>query len=141
MVNHVSPSGPYWSGTPVNKSSAPPTYSAPNPNYYQSMSPEKGHPYHPSYQEYRSDAVGPQELPADTSSPGQHRYSELPAEASSSGTQRYSELPAGAPQATAELESPQASPRPLQSEFGTDLAKRVNEGSGTVSEGKTREKN
>ncbi|KAF2823582.1 hypothetical protein CC86DRAFT_409486 [Ophiobolus disseminans] len=120
--------------------SPPPTYTSPNPNYYQSMSPEKGHPYQTPYQEYRSDAAGPQELPAELSSPAQHRYSELPAESSSSGAQRFSELPAGTDRMAAELESPQVSPRPLQSEFGSDLAKRVNQEPGTTSEERPKEK-
>jgi hypothetical protein len=74
----------------------------------------------------------PQELPANAST--SNRYSELPAEASSSRAPRFSELSADTAQATAELESPQPSPRPLQSEFATDMAKRTDRGSGAASE-------
>ncbi|KAF2031269.1 hypothetical protein EK21DRAFT_63518 [Setomelanomma holmii] len=118
--------------------SPPPTYSSPNPNFYGNVAPSKVNPYQQPYQEYRHEDSAPQELPAENSSPVEHRYSELPAESSSS--KRYSELPAGARSATAELESPQASPRPLQSEFSTDLAKQANQGLG-VTEDRPRGKN
>jgi hypothetical protein len=100
---------------------APPTYSSPNPNFYQSMSPAKGHSYHHSYQEYNHEAGGPQELPAETTSPAEQRYSELPAEGPQSRSQRISELPVGATHVAAELESPQTSPRPAQRGFPTDM--------------------
>lgn len=106
------------------------------------MSTSKDHPYHQSYQEYRHQDDGPQELPAEPGSPVEHRYSELPAEASSSSNHnRISELPAGASSATAERASPQISPRPLQSEFSTDLAKQSNQGLGVVTEDIPKEKN
>ncbi|OAL06171.1 hypothetical protein IQ06DRAFT_301213 [Phaeosphaeriaceae sp. SRC1lsM3a] len=110
--------------------SPPPTYSSPDPNFYQSMSPAKGNPYQPSQQMYGHEGAAPQELPAELASPAQNRYSELPAEASSSGANRYSELPAGATQTTAELESPQTSPRPMQTEFSHDMAKHANSSTG-----------
>ncbi|KAH7078900.1 hypothetical protein BKA63DRAFT_253739 [Paraphoma chrysanthemicola] len=121
--------------------SPPPTYSSPNPNFYQNVSPSKGHPYHQPYQEYRHQDDGPQELPAENPSPVTHRYSELPAESSSSSNpHRFSELPAGASSVPAELASPQISPRPLQSEFSTDLAKQTNQGLGVVTEDLPKEK-
>jgi hypothetical protein len=104
------------------------------------MSPTKDHHYRQSYTDYSQGATAPQELPAETTSPVEHRYSELPAESSSSN-RRVSELPAGATQATAELESPQASPRPLQGEFASDLAKHVNPTPGTAPGMELREKN
>ncbi|KAH7406141.1 hypothetical protein DE146DRAFT_754123 [Phaeosphaeria sp. MPI-PUGE-AT-0046c] len=107
--------------------SPPPTYSSPDPNFYQSMSPAKGNPYQPNQQMYGHEGAAPQELPAELASPAQNRYSELPAESSSSGANRYSELPANAAQATAELESPQTSPRPNQVEFSRDMAKTTGE--------------
>jgi hypothetical protein len=113
--------------TLTHMQTAPPTYSSPNPNIYQPLAPAKGNPYQP-YDGYRHQELPPQELPADTSSPTENRYSELPAESSSSRSQRISELPAGATRAMAELESPHTSPQPLQSEFSTDLAKQVNQG-------------
>jgi hypothetical protein len=101
---------------------APPTYTAPTQDYYQNITPNKGHQ---SYHQYASHADGPQELPTEVSSPTENRYSELPAEATSSmgNTNRYSELPAGVTTGPMELESPQITPRPLQSEFTQDLAK------------------
>jgi hypothetical protein len=104
------------------------------------MSPTKEHQYRHSYTDYNSGAQVPQELPAETASPVEHRYSELPAESSSGNPHRMSELPADATQATAELESPQPSPRPLQGEFSNDLAKHVHSGAG-VPEAGPREKN
>ncbi|KAF1841500.1 uncharacterized protein K460DRAFT_397718 [Cucurbitaria berberidis CBS 394.84] len=106
--------------------SPPPTYTAPNQEYYQDASPNKG----PYQQRYANMMDGPQELPGEVPASNEHRYSELPAESSSSaGNRRFSELPAGATRVS-ELESPETSPRPLQSEFSTDLAKRVNQEQG-----------
>jgi hypothetical protein len=137
--NHVSMLGAFvWPMTNVYP--APPMYSSPNPNIYQSMPPTKDQHYRQSYADYSHGADGPQELPAETTSPVEHRYSELPAESSSSN-RRISELPAGATQATAELESPQASPRPLQGEFTSDLAKHVHRTPNTASGVESREKN
>jgi hypothetical protein len=104
------------------------------------MSPSKDNQYRHSYTDYNNGAHEPQELPAETTSPVEHRYSELPAESSFSNVHRMSELPAGATQATAELESPQSSPRPLQGEFSNDIAKHVNQGAGTVPGSEPREK-
>ncbi|KAH8726975.1 hypothetical protein GQ44DRAFT_144179 [Phaeosphaeriaceae sp. PMI808] len=109
---------------------APPTYSSPNPNVFQSMAPSKEKPYHQQYQQYQqyaSHSAEPQELPAEMGPSSQHRFSELPAESSSSNGQRISEMPAGANRVTAELESPHVSPRPLQTEFSTDLAKQAHQ--------------
>lgn len=97
------------------------------------MSPAKGHSYHQTYQEYSHEAGGPQELPAETTSPAEHRYLELPAEGPSSRFQRMSELPVGATHIAAELESPQTSPRPAQGEFSTDMAKQGEQVAGTAS--------
>jgi hypothetical protein len=119
--------------TPTYKQIAPPTYSSPNPNFYQTLASTKGHRYQP-YQEYNHEETDPQELPAESSSPFQHRFSELPAESSSSQAHRISELPDGAAHVAAELESPQTSPHPLQSEFSTDLAKQANRGTGWAPE-------
>lgn len=80
----------------------------------------------PYQQRYANVANGPQELPGEVPS-AEHRFSELPAGSSSStGNYRASELPAGATRAS-ELESPQTSPRPVQSGFSTDLAKQANQ--------------
>ncbi|KAF1830159.1 hypothetical protein BDW02DRAFT_573300 [Decorospora gaudefroyi] len=108
--------------------SPPPTYSAPQ-DAYQTMSPSKGHP---SYQQYAHNAIEPQELPADTASPAEHRYSELPANFSGVvNTRRFSELPPGArAERVSELESPEISPRPLQTEFLNDMAKRASPAQG-----------
>ncbi|CAO2657609.1 Nn.00g037350.m01.CDS01 [Neocucurbitaria sp. VM-36] len=114
------------SSTQYGGQSPPPTYSAPQQEYYQDMDPTKNH----YQQRYANIADGPQELPGDISSPTEHRISELPAEASSSmASHRYSELPVGATRLS-ELESPQISPRPVQSEFSTDLAKQTNQEQG-----------
>lgn len=86
------------------------------------MLPDKGHP---SPHQYANQAEGPQELPTEASSSAGNRTSELPADAGN--PHRYSELPAGAALRPAELESPHVSPRPLQSEFSTDMAKRTDE--------------
>lgn len=97
---------------------APPTYTSPNPNMYSDSphTPKDGH-----YQ-YAHISDTPQELPGNNhDSLGQNRFSELPAE--SSNTHRYSELPDNAALRTAELESPQTSPQPLQTEFRRDVAK------------------
>lgn len=109
-------------------------------DYYQNMSPKDQ--YHNQYAQH---AVAPQELPAEMESPVPNRFSELPAEASSSAANnRYSELPAGSSSVahTSELESPQTSPRPLQSEFQNDMAKQhepnANPGLGVVTEDATR---
>jgi hypothetical protein len=98
---------------------APPTYSAPI------QEPSKGHN---SYHQYAQNAAQPQELPAEIVSSAEQRYSELPANVSNGvDTQRYSELPAESARAV-ELESPQITPRPLQSEFSNDMAKRLPKG-------------
>jgi hypothetical protein len=118
---------------------APPIYSAPAHDY-QNTSPSKAHsPYH----QYAQDAVEPQELPADVSSPSEHRYSELPANISSgTDTRRYSELPTKTTRGASELESPQISPRPLQSEFSNDMAKRASPAHGLgVTTGEASRKN
>jgi hypothetical protein len=108
---------------------APPTYSAPIQNSYQSALPGKGHE---SYHQYASHASEPQELPADSSSSHGHRFSELPAGASNvMDNRRFSELPADATERAgpSELESPYttpyASPLPQQQEFSSDVAKRA----------------
>jgi hypothetical protein len=88
------------------------------------MPPAKGH----QYQQYSHEDVAPQELPAEYSSSAGNRYSELPAETSSSKAQRISEMPAGATHLSAELESPQPSPRQIQGEFPSNLASQVNHG-------------
>jgi hypothetical protein len=97
------------------------------------MSPPKGHSYHQSYQEYSHEAGDPQELPAETTSPAEHRYSELPAEGLHSRSQRISELPVGATHVAAELESPQTSPRPAQGGFSTDMPREGEQVAGTPS--------
>lgn len=99
--------------------SPPPTYTSPNPNMY----PASPHtPKNNPYQQYAYISEAPQELPGDNhSSSAGNRYSELPA--GPSNTSRFSELPAGAAPTSAELESPQTSPTPLQTEFRRDLAK------------------
>ncbi|KAL1796941.1 hypothetical protein ACET3X_005481 [Alternaria dauci] len=110
--------------------SPPPTYSAPIQGSYQDNSPNKGHQ---SYHQYASHASEPQELPAEVSSSNTHRYSELPAGASNDvDTRRFSELPADAsgPAPPSELESPQVSPRPVQTGFSNDMAKRASQGRG-----------
>lgn len=90
------------------------------------MGPTKGHH---SYHQYANVADGPQELPAEVL-PTASRYSELPAEATSStAANRFSELPAEIPRAS-ELESPRPSPRLLQTEFTSDLAKQRNQNQG-----------
>jgi hypothetical protein len=93
------------------------------------MPPAKGH----QYQQYSHEAIAPQELPAEYSSSAGNRYSELPAEASSNNAHRISEMPAGATHLSAELESPQPSPRQLQGEFPSTLASQVNHGTGVGS--------
>jgi hypothetical protein len=86
------------------------------------MSPSK---VYSSYHQYAQNTVDPQELPAEMSSSA-HRYSELPADVTSGAdTRRCSELPAQATRGASELESPQITPRPLQSEFSNDMAKRA----------------
>lgn len=105
--------------------------------YHQDGNPKQQYAHH---QQYASFQDAPQELPAELASPNEHRFSELPTEASSSSANpRFSELPANATDVTrtAELESPQASPRPLQTEFQTDLAKN-NQGLGVTTEEPTR---
>jgi hypothetical protein len=105
------------------------------------MSPSKGHN---SYHQYAQNAAEPQELPAEVSSPTEHRYSELPADVSNGGdTRRYSEPPAKFTAArAADLESPQTTPRPLQSEFSNDMAKRANNALGLgVTTGEASRKN
>ncbi|KAJ4373928.1 hypothetical protein N0V83_002667 [Neocucurbitaria cava] len=102
--------------------SPPPTYSSPQQGYYQDMDPNKD----PYQQRYANVASAPQELPGEVPS-AEHRFSELHAGSSSStGNYRASELPAEAIRAS-ELESPQNSPRPVQSGFSTDLAKQAKE--------------
>ena len=120
---------------------APPTYSAPVQDPYQSMSPSKGQN---SYHQYAQNAAEPQELPAEIPAPAEHRYSELPAIAShGTDNRRYSELPAESTAGrAAELESPQISPRPLQSEFSNDMAKRASLAQGLgVTTGEASQKN
>ncbi|KAL6712470.1 hypothetical protein ACN47E_000347 [Coniothyrium glycines] len=98
--------------------SPPPTYSAPSQDFYQNMSPTKGHQ---SYHQYASHSEGPAELPAGMPLAAEHRYSELPDEISTKGnTHRYSELPASATTQLTELESPQTSPRPQQTSFSAN---------------------
>jgi hypothetical protein len=82
--------------------SAPPTYTSPNPNAHPAMlSPTSGYKsnYQPLYQQ-------PQELPVElpSSGPSTSRYSELPAESQTAQL--------------AEMESPAPSPRPGQGLFG-----------------------
>ncbi|KAE8831561.1 hypothetical protein PTNB73_07110 [Pyrenophora teres f. teres] len=108
---------------------APPTYSSPEQNYQQGF-PVKGQQ---SYHQFASHASEPQELPADVTPPRAQRYSELPAEISQGvDNRRFSELPAGANEPTrpSELESPETSPRPQQTEFPNDMAKRTGENGG-----------
>ncbi|KAF2129393.1 hypothetical protein P153DRAFT_431356 [Dothidotthia symphoricarpi CBS 119687] len=94
---------------------APPTYTSPNPNMYPAV-PHKDAPY----QQYAHISDAPQELPGDIGrTPADQRYSELP----DSNEHRLSELPAGTDAARAELESPQTSPTPMQTEFRRDVAK------------------
>ncbi|CAE7205426.1 hypothetical protein P3342_011668 [Pyrenophora teres f. teres] len=109
--------------------SPPPTYSSPEQNYQQGF-PVKGQQ---SYHQFASHASEPQELPADVTPPRAQRYSELPAEISQGvDNRRFSELPAGANEPTrpSELESPETSPRPQQTEFPNDMAKRTGENGG-----------
>ncbi|OAL57014.1 hypothetical protein IQ07DRAFT_582281 [Pyrenochaeta sp. DS3sAY3a] len=121
MMNNEKPDERH--STQYGGLSPPPTYSAPTQSYYQHPDPSKSH-----YQQYANMADGPQELPAELASPNENRFSELPASGPSSG-HRFSELPADATRAT-ELESPQTSPRPLQTEFATDMAKQPNQNRG-----------
>lgn len=93
---------------------APPTYSAPNGDYYQSMtSNNKENPYtQNSYQQqWAHHENGPQEMEADAGP--SNRYSELPAEASRPGTHHnYAELSTDKSCRV----SPQHSPKPSQTE-------------------------
>ncbi|KAF9699029.1 hypothetical protein EKO04_003147 [Ascochyta lentis] len=111
--------------------SPPPTYSATNGDYYQSMettgkvNPYTQSPY--SQGQWAHTADGPQEMEAEVGP--SNRYSELPAEASRPGTHhRYSELSTG-PSCRV---SPQHSPKPSQTE--TDLETKP-KGLGVVTEG------
>ena len=79
---------------------APPVYTSPNPNAY--TNPQSGYTTYAHY----ADSQEVQELPADMT----HNTAHSP------NAQRFSELPAGAPR-TAELESPEATPKPQQTPF------------------------
>ncbi|KAF2632719.1 hypothetical protein BU25DRAFT_453904 [Macroventuria anomochaeta] len=92
--------------------SPPPTYSATNGGYYQSIAPTgKGNPYTQSpysQGQWAHTADGPQEMEADVGP--SNRYSELPAEASRPGTHhRYSELSTGPSCRVSPHHSPKAS--------------------------------
>jgi hypothetical protein len=81
---------------------------------------------------YNYQGFSPRELPADTRhAAGATRYSEVSAQ---TATHRFSELPAGATE-PGELESPDISPRSLQTEFRSDMAKRLPQGLGSKGAG------
>ncbi|KAF1947278.1 hypothetical protein EJ02DRAFT_417865 [Clathrospora elynae] len=109
--------------------SPPPTYTAPVQDAYRNGYPTKGHQ---SYEQYANNANDIQELAAEAVPGAEQRLSELPADVGSSkDTRRVSELPIGVTGTrAAELESPQISPMPLQSEFTNDMAKRLNRNQG-----------
>jgi hypothetical protein len=91
---------------------APPTYSATNGDYYQSMAPQgKINPYTQSpyaQGQWAHDADGPQEMEADVGP--SNRYSELPAEIERPATHhRYSELSTGPSCRVSPNHSPKAS--------------------------------
>lgn len=111
---------------------APPTYSSPNSQFYQPVSPPKDFSNRRSYQAYRQGGSGPQELPADTTLPAEHRTSELPGEAVSYRPQGISELPSSTTRVTAELETLQNSPEIQQREFKNDRAARTKQSCDTA---------
>lgn len=91
---------------------APPTYSATNGDYYQSMAPQgKINPYTQSpyaQGQWAHNADGPQEMEADVGP--SNRYSELPAEIERPTTHhRYSELSTGPSCRVSPHHSPKAS--------------------------------
>ncbi|KAF3034629.1 hypothetical protein E8E11_000196 [Didymella keratinophila] len=92
--------------------SPPPTYSATNGDYYQSMAPQgKANPYAQSpyaQGQWAHNADGPQEMEADVGP--SNRYSELPAEIERPTTHhRYSELSTGPSCRVSPNHSPKAS--------------------------------
>ncbi|KAH3910946.1 hypothetical protein HBI56_002550 [Parastagonospora nodorum] len=107
--------------------SPPPTYSSPNSQFYQPIPPPKDSSNRRSYQAYRQEADGLQELPANTTPPAGHRTSELPGEAVSYRPHGISELPSSTTRVIAELETPQTSPDIQQGEFNNDLATPTNQ--------------
>lgn len=103
---------------------APPTYSSPAPDVYQDtvMKIQPLQQNWPSaYQSYDHRFGDPQELPAEHTSPLEHRHSELPAQGSfRKSNLTISELQADSMRAATELESPQTA-------YSTDLAKQMNQ--------------
>lgn len=125
LDNHVGVLESGHSRHVTDNISAPPTYSSPNSQFYQPVPPPKDFSNRQSYQAYRQETSGPQELPADMTLPAGHRTSELPGEAVSYRPHGISELPSSTTRVTAELETPQSSPEIQQGEFNNDLATRV----------------
>jgi hypothetical protein len=100
----------------LSTTAAPPTYSATNGDYYQSMAPQgKINPYAQSsyaHNQWAHNADGPQEMDADVGP--SNRYSELPAGIERPNTyHRYSELSTG-PSCRV---TPNHSPKPSQGEI------------------------
>lgn len=128
-VDNLVRSPKHIGATLADKYPAPPTYSYSHQSVSQSESTMINHLHHQQCSHSRIDA---QELPAEPVDPSAtNRYSELPGQ---TAAHRLSELPTGEAQAI-ELESPQVSPLPPQTEFASTTAEQPPQGLGLTGTG------